>query len=405
MRRYLFLATLFLLLLNGSALSRTREQLGTIQLSEPKFNGKLSLEQTLELRRSSKNFDRKELSISEMGQILWAGQGITDKENGFRTAPSAGDIYPLTLYVITNDGLFSYDPKKHCLNQLSDQKYGKKLSQAANNQDYVENAPCSIVIAGETKKLGEKYGKDAKKFMTLEAGHAAQNILLQATAMDLSAVPLGSFEEKSVRKICSLPLSIDPLYIICIGHPSQNKVTEETKKMEKKTVKKAALIIASQGFRDEELFDTKAQLENAGIQTAIVSSVNTMVTGMLGGTAQPEIFINDLVVNDYDAVIFVGGLGAKEYFNSKVAHEIAKQAVLKRKVLAAICIAPSTLANAGVLEGIKATSYSSEKQNLIAKGANFTGDDVIRDGLIITGSGPTAARKFGKTIADAVLGK
>ena len=112
--------------------------------------------------------------------------------------------------------------------------------------------------------------------------------------------------------------------------------------------------------------------------------------------------LGEIIVDDYDAVIFVGGVGAKEYFGDKTAWKIAKEAVEKDKVLAAICIAPAILANAGVLDGITVTSFKSERARLKEAGARYTSGSVERDGLIITANGTEASARFGKVIAEAI---
>ena len=124
--------------------------------------------------------------------------------------------------------------------------------------------------------------------------------------------------------------------------------------------------------------------------------------GGLGGETEATVSISDVNVSDYDAIVFIGGVGAKEYFDNETALDIARQAKAKNKVLAAICIAPAVLANAGLLDGVKATCYESERVRLKKAGADFTGADVERDGLIITGSGPKAAKEFGRTIVEAM---
>jgi len=111
------------------------------------------------------------------------------------------------------------------------------------------------------------------------------------------------------------------------------------------------------------------------------------------------------VVDDFDAIIFIGGVGAREYFNNGVAFDIAREAADKGKILAAICIAPSVLANAGVLNGVRVTSFPSERPRLQRAGAIYTGAAVERDGPIITGIGPEAARLFGEAVADAILSR
>jgi protease I len=165
------------------------------------------------------------------------------------------------------------------------------------------------------------------------------------------------------------------------------------------------MIIARSNFRDEELFETKNVLEEAGINVTVASSSLKEARGMLGGTAQPDILITDIQVPDYDAVIFVGGSGAQIYWNSAVAHRIAREAVSKNKLVAAICIAPVTLANAGVLQGKRATVWPTEGGKLEGKGAIYTKANVEVDGAIVTGSGPHAAKEFGSAIAALLKGR
>ena len=164
--------------------------------------------------------------------------------------------------------------------------------------------------------------------------------------------------------------------------------------------KKALMVIASQDFRDEELLTPKEILESKGVKVTIASSSLDTATGMLGAKVKPDILIADVNVNDFDAVIFVGGAGAREYFNNPVALKIARDAYKRGKLVGAICIAPRVLSEAGILKGKKATVYSSEAKALKAKGAIYTGRDVEVDGKVVTASGPQAAEQFGKTIVN-----
>ncbi len=167
---------------------------------------------------------------------------------------------------------------------------------------------------------------------------------------------------------------------------------------------KVLMVIAPDNFRDEEYFETREVLESAGFSVATASKTLGAAKGMLGGTANPDIALSDADAGDYSAVVFVGGTGASIYFDDSEAKALAKDAFGKGKVVAAICIAPTILANAGVLEGRKATVYKDEGliENLKAKGAEYTGEDVASDGKVITGSGPHAAKAFGKAIAEAL---
>ncbi|WP_084222195.1 DJ-1/PfpI family protein [Thermodesulfobacterium hydrogeniphilum] len=169
---------------------------------------------------------------------------------------------------------------------------------------------------------------------------------------------------------------------------------------EAKMGKKILMIIAFQNFRDEELLIPKKLFEKEGYQVVIASSSLKPAKGMLGALVTPQILIDQVNVDDYDAIVFVGGIGAQEYFHNPVAHKIAREAVVKGKVLGAICLAPRILAEAGVLKGKKATVWQSEGKALEEKGAIYTGKPVEIDGKIVTGAGPFAAEEFAKAILN-----
>ena len=166
--------------------------------------------------------------------------------------------------------------------------------------------------------------------------------------------------------------------------------------------KKILMVIAPSNFRDEELFHPKKVLEKKGFEVKIASSKSGEIKGVMGGTAVPDFKLEEVRAEDFDAVVFIGGGGASVYFNDATAQNLAKDAFSLGKIVAAICIAPSTLANAGLLEGKNATSYSSEQGNLEAKGAVYSGANVTIDGKIITANGPAAAKEFGEKIAEAL---
>lgn len=191
-----------------------------------------------------------------------------------------------------------------------------------------------------------------------------------------------------------------PILLVSIVLPAV--VFSKQKEGEKMEEKRVVMIIASKNFRDEELQKPKSILEKQGIKIVIASTTKDVVTGMLGATAKPDILISELKVMDYDAIVFVGGGGASEYWNDPIAHAIIQEAVKQGKILCAICIAPVTLANAGVLKGKRATVWPTEQDKLKAKGALYTGKKVEVDGNIITGSGPKAAKEFGKAIVKAL---
>ena len=162
------------------------------------------------------------------------------------------------------------------------------------------------------------------------------------------------------------------------------------------------MIVAPQNFRDEELIHTRDELERAGGNVTVASTTTGIVTGMFGAKTKPDITLDQIRVDDYDAVVFVGGSGSEVYFNNQTALNIARETANKNKLLTAICIAPSILANANLLHGKRATVWAGDKYiNILrSKGAEYTGESVTQDGKIITANGPEAARQFGKTIIN-----
>lgn len=167
-------------------------------------------------------------------------------------------------------------------------------------------------------------------------------------------------------------------------------------------MKKAVFVVAQETFRDEELFETKEELDNAGIETKVASLTTETATGKLGATVKPDLTIGEIQAKDFDAIVFVGGGGATVYFENPTALELAREFYEKKKIVAAICIAPSILANAGILKGKRATVFGTEHRTIEGKGATYIDEPVIVDGKIITARGPAASHDFGKKIAEAL---
>jgi deglycase len=161
---------------------------------------------------------------------------------------------------------------------------------------------------------------------------------------------------------------------------------------------KAVMIIAFQGFRDEEYILPKETLEKAGIDVTTASTELGIANGKLGITAQVDILLKDLKVSEYDAIIFIGGPGSYDFFDDPTAQAIAKSAVKQDKVLAAICAAPGILSKAGLLKGKRAACFTGISYLLVNSGAKYSGNGIEVDGKIITADGPTHARQFSEAI-------
>jgi SagB-type dehydrogenase family enzyme len=178
----------------------------------------MSLEETLAARRSVREFTEEELILEEISQLLWAAQGITAAWGG-RTPPSAGALYPLEVYAATADGLYHYVPQGHKAIVESKTDLRGELWRAGLSQNAIREAPAVFVVTAVYARTEKKYGERAERYVRLEAGHAAQNLLLQAVALGLGGVPIGAFYDDQVQRALSLPSDHEPLYLIPIGHP------------------------------------------------------------------------------------------------------------------------------------------------------------------------------------------
>ena len=164
----------------------------------------------------------------------------------------------------------------------------------------------------------------------------------------------------------------------------------------------ALMVVASDVFRDEEYIQPKIVLEDGGVRIKTTSIEAGPCYGKTRAIVVAEFPLADADPVRYEAVIFIGGSGASVFFDNPDAHRLAKAMHDAGKVVAAICIAPSTLAHAGLLEGKRATAFESQKDDLEAHGAIYTGNPVEVDGLIVTANGPEAATAFGEAVLKAI---
>jgi SagB-type dehydrogenase family enzyme len=191
---------------------------GRIELPSPSYRGTRTLEEVLVKRRSNRSFLDRPVEWAAVGQILWAGQGIRDRSGG-RTAPSAGGRYPLDLYIITEGGVGRYIPEEHVVEGLLVADLREMLYAATHFQESLKQAPLDIVIMAEIARADHQYGAEsAERFALIEAGHVAQNILLQAYAMGLAGVAFGAFSNEQIVDALQLKGEQTPVYVIAIGY-------------------------------------------------------------------------------------------------------------------------------------------------------------------------------------------
>jgi protease I len=166
--------------------------------------------------------------------------------------------------------------------------------------------------------------------------------------------------------------------------------------------KKALFIIAAKDFQEQEFSRPFSELSRSGVAITVASTVSGEAVGTDGSKARVDIQLDQVRVDDYDAIVFIGGQGAAQYVDDPLAHTLAQEAVKKKKLVAAICMGPLILAKAGVLKGKKATVFPTLADQLKSEGVKYTGKPVERDGRIITADGPDSATAFGQEISKAL---
>lgn len=190
-----------------------------ISLPPPRLKGGMSLEETLCRRRSVRAYREELLGDDVLGQLLWSAQGLVDRGDRLRrTAPSAGARYPLETYVATAAYLAHYQPAEHALRLLHRNDARLDLERAAQGQEFIHLASAVIILTNVARRIEERYGKSrGARYIAMEAGHAAQNVMLQAVALGLASVPIGAFQDAQVAEILGIGPEERPLYLLAVG--------------------------------------------------------------------------------------------------------------------------------------------------------------------------------------------
>jgi SagB-type dehydrogenase family enzyme len=193
-----------------------------LALPAPRTLGPTALEAALAQRRSLRSFAATPLTVAEAGQLLWAAQGQTGAE-GRRTAPSAGATYPLVLYLVAGRvdgvaaGVYRYRPQGHSLVPVASGDVLARVAAAARGQSWLARAPALVVVAAEPSRTAARYGARADRYVAIETGAAAQNLLLQATALGLGGTLVGAFDEAALRAAWPWVPQEQSLLVVALG--------------------------------------------------------------------------------------------------------------------------------------------------------------------------------------------
>lgn len=375
-------------------------RLKTIQLPEPVTDSPVSFEKALAGQQKVELPSDRRLRFSEIGQLAWAAQGVAVPEI------EGGQVqnlqFPIKVYLSLPDGLYLYNPVSHALEQTSDREARQDLARALLNPPATLTGGCQIIIAGSARDFTARYGARARTALLLQTGQMAQSIQLQAVALGLTFISIDNIDSAAVRRTTRFPRSLEPLYVAFVGYPVSAVPEPTFEQPTREAGRKVVIVAAQQGFQDVELFEAKRALELASVQTLVASVRSGPMAGELGGTLVADLALRQVNVSEFDGLIFVGGRGAVDYYSNTSVLNLARQAATQRKVLAASGIAPSILANAGVLRGVQATAFLSERARLMQAGAAYTGQPTEKDGLIVTSTGPLAVAEFVNAILQGL---
>ncbi len=200
----------------------TEEPVERVQLVPPRHQSDTSVEEALLNRRSVRDYTGEALTLAEVSQLLWAAQGTTDRK-GFRTAPSAGALYPLEVYLVVGDvtglspGVYRYVSDEHEILRVAPGDRRDELARAAVDQEWVEEAAVDLVFTAVPERTTTKYGDRGIRYVHMEAGHAAQNVYLQAGTLGLGVTVIGAFDDDDVHEIVAAPAEEEPLLVISVG--------------------------------------------------------------------------------------------------------------------------------------------------------------------------------------------
>ncbi|MBD3408316.1 MAG: hypothetical protein GF411_19490 [Candidatus Lokiarchaeota archaeon] len=202
-------------------------------LPSPKFQGKMSLEETMKRRRTHRSLTNQDISEDDLSQLLWATYGINDtrdtlEEDEFyhRTVPSSGHSFPTIVYVVMKQGLFRYEAENHELVLVKDTDFRGELPNEGMwepNRLAIQTAPLTIILASDNEIASElsPFLEDVLKYQFIEIGHCAQNLMLQATSLGLGLTTMTSFDRIHIYRTLKIPLKHRPVYVIPVGHPTK----------------------------------------------------------------------------------------------------------------------------------------------------------------------------------------
>ena len=213
---------------NTNSLTLAGDNPRTYLLPPPALVGSISVEEALMSRRSHRSFQDKPLTPEQLSQILWAAYGVSS-DRGFRTAPSAGALYPLEIFVVVGNvtgieaGVYRYLPNEHKIKRTSDEDIRQDLAELAWGQSFIQDAPILVIYTAIFSRTTLRYGEEpGRTYVHMEVGHSAQNIYLQAETLGLGTCAVGAFRDNNINHLLGIPVDSQEvlLYLMPVGYIS-----------------------------------------------------------------------------------------------------------------------------------------------------------------------------------------
>lgn len=370
-----------------------------ITLPSVQRQGEMSLEQAFSARESFVGFSDEQPGLSMISQLLWAGYGRMDPEQSERTVLPAAGAYPASLYLLNDQGIFRYDSAQHALVKLDDSDARLELADAVSDEfDAVGRAPFTIIVAGSLSELPRRSGARGQRLLQIHAGSIAQNIILQSSALGLRTIGVDDFDSRRIRRTARLPAHVEPYYLISGGMPDEQA---EQAAIEGQGLQ-ILFVSPRSNFDDDQLFVTRRYLTDAEFNVEIASTRRRELRGERDGVIRAQQRIEYADVNDYEAVVFVGGYGTEGFYTHGTILRLARRFHEEGKVVAAIGNSAMILANADLLQGRIGTGDPELRGRMSERGTLFVNEPVVRDGRIITARDSQAAEEFAAAVHQEI---
>lgn len=417
--------------------------ISTITLPKPSINLAFPFEQLLMERGEKPELSSESLKIDRLSQILWAGYGIANAQNLTRTVDSIDNGYSILLYVITTNSVYVYVPNDHSLAKIMDSDIRTRLAAAANRDKNAYISGTTIVIAGSPRMAGHKQPREGRFFMQFEAGKVAQNMEIAGITQNVGFILNEKLDRSKISALLRMPSGFEPVCLMVAGRliepikpltqpqqqtqpniqlptiqpaqeqqititlPRDETKTDSPAQIESQEKRKKVLIyLSDSSFQEQPFTEITELIEILDIDVDVTATTLESIRGDLGGRISADLLVSDAWIDNYEAVIIIGGLlSSRSSKQSDAIHNLVQEAFAKNKIIAAYGRGVSILTDSGILSnGITVTGSASLRRTVSKAGGNYINEPVVVDGKIITAkdSKDTAASSIDDGLAGNV---